>query len=248
MTARDKKSSRGASGARSRRAERHDENDQRILDAALALVGEGGFDGLSMSKLAGSVGFTPGALYRYIGSKDALLGRILESALSEARRFLDAATGALPQGSGPLATICALALGYRAFARERPHSFGLLAISMAEPRVLLREPAAASGVISAMVAALTPLSRALEQAVSKGLLREGSASDRAVCVFALLQGISQLHKQVRHAPDVLDLDRLTAAGVTGLLVGWGAPQAQAEQDYRAADTRSPRFPQHRGAQ
>ena len=86
-----------------------------------------------------------------------------------------------------LVFVSALALGYRAFARQKPHSFGLLAISMAEPRVLLREPGTATGVISAMVAALTPLSCALERAVSSGKLREGNAGDRSLCVFALLQ-------------------------------------------------------------
>lgn len=209
--------------------------DQRILQAALALVGEGGFDGLSMSKLAGSVGFTPGALYRYIGSKDALLARIFEAALAEVRGLLDAAVASLPASADPLAVVSALALGYRAFARHKPHSFGLLAISMAEPRVLLREPGTATGVISAMVAALTPLSCALERAVSSGKLREGNAGDRSLCVFALLQGISQLHKQVRHAADLLDLERLTRTGVTGLLTGWGAAPADVERAYRTAE-------------
>ena len=35
--------------------------------------------------------------------------------------------------------VFALALAYRAFAREEAHAFGLLAMSMAEPRILLRE-------------------------------------------------------------------------------------------------------------
>lgn len=217
---------------RTPRALRHEDNERRILDAAMDLVAAGGFDGLSMSRLAEAVGFTPGALYRYIGSKDALLARIIESALAEVRGFLDDATRRLPQGAGPLSVVLSLALAYRAFARERPHPFGLLAMSMAEPRVLLREPEAASVVVERMVAALTPLSQALEGASARGQLRPGDAVERTVCMFALLQGVSQLHKQVRHARDILDLDRLATSGVSSLLLGWGARQADIDAAVR----------------
>ncbi len=207
---------------------RHEDNERRILDAAVQLVADGGFDGLSMSRLAEAVGFTPGALYRYIGSKDALLAKILEAALADVRTSLDGAVSRLPEGASPLAVVLALALGYRTFARERPHQFGLLAMSMAEPRVLLREPEDAAGVIQRMVAALSPLSEALESAASAGRLGPGDVPERTICLFALLQGVLQLHKQARHARALLDLDRLTTSGVSTLLLGWGARRADIE--------------------
>ncbi len=200
----------------------------------MQLVVDAGFDGLSMSRLAEAVGYTPGALYRYIGSKDALLAKIIESALASVRAFLDRATGLLPDGAGPLARVFALALGYRAFARERPHPFGLLAMSMAEPRVLLREPQDAAGVIHQMVSALTPLSAALEGAAAAGQLRPGDAPERTICLFALLQGVLQLHKQARHAQGILDLDRLATSGVSALLLGWGASREDVDDGLRAA--------------
>ena len=51
----------------------------RILDAALDLVVEGGFDALSMNRLARETDFTPGALYRYFDSKQALLEQIVRT-------------------------------------------------------------------------------------------------------------------------------------------------------------------------
>jgi AcrR family transcriptional regulator len=42
----------------------------RIVDAALKIVGSDGFDALSMRTLADAVELTPGALYRYFGSKE----------------------------------------------------------------------------------------------------------------------------------------------------------------------------------
>jgi AcrR family transcriptional regulator len=216
------------------RALRHEDTERRVIEAAMQLVTEGGFDGLSMSRLAEATGFTPGALYRYIGSKEALLSTIIEGALLEVRATLDRAVARLPKGSGPLARVFALVQGYRAFARDEPHSFGLLAMSMAEPKILLREPESASAVIARMIAALTPLSEALGEAESQGLLPEGDVAERTICLFGLLQGVLQLHKQARHAESLLDLDRLSLNGTRALLLGFGAsPEAVGEALARA---------------
>ncbi len=223
--------SRATSDNRSR-AVRHEDNEKRILDAAMQLVVDGGFDGLSMSRLADAVGFTPGALYRYIGSKDALLAKIIESALASVHAYLDRAARLVPEGSSPLAMVFALALGYRAFARERPHPFGLLAMSMAEPRVLLSAPEDAGIVVQQMVSALTPLSAAIERATAVGQLQPGDVPERTICLFALLQGVLQLHKQARYARGILDLDRLATSGVSALLLGWGATRADVDEASR----------------
>lgn len=226
----------------SARAVRHDETEQRILDAALALVVEGGFDGLSMSRLAAAVGMTPGALYRYIDSKDALLTRIMEEALMEVRAYLERAEAALPDEATPLTRVFALAFAYRAFARERTHWFGLLAMSMAEPRVLLRRPMDTERIIADMVAVLSALSSALDAAADARHLRPGDPSERTINVFAQLQGIMQLHKQARHAEAILDLDRLAVSGVSTLLLGWGAPQGEVEVALKAAAQHAPASP------
>lgn len=199
----------------------------------MQLVVDGGFDGLSMSRLAEAVGFTPGALYRYIGSKDALLAKIIASALIDVRGYLDRAVGLLPEGASPLAVVVALALGYRAFARERPHPFGLLAMSMAEPRVLVSRPEDTAGVVQQMVGALTPLSMAFERAAAAGKLAPGDVTERTICLFALLQGVLQLHKQARRAEGILDIDRLATSGVSALLQGWGAAPGDVDEAWRA---------------
>ncbi len=207
---------------KSPRALRHEDTERRILDAAMALVSEGGFDGLSMSRLAEATGFTPSALYRYIGSKEALLSKIIEAALLGVRATLDRAVARLPEGAGPLSRVFTLSFAYRAFARDEAHAFGLLAMSMAEPRILLRDDASAAVVVAQMVAALSPLSLALGEAQGAGLLSEGDTAERTICLFALLQGVLQLHKQARHAAAVLDIDRLCESGVRTLLLGFGA--------------------------
>jgi AcrR family transcriptional regulator len=51
---------------------------ETIVDTAIALADETGLDGVSLRRVAGSLGVTPMALYRYVESKDDLLGAITE--------------------------------------------------------------------------------------------------------------------------------------------------------------------------
>jgi AcrR family transcriptional regulator len=204
------------------RARRHDANLLRILDCAMDLVAAEGLAALSMGRLAEAASYTPGALYRYFGSKDALLSKLVARILEDLAASLGRAEARLPSSASPLARVFLLVQGYRAFARQEPHRFGLLATTMADPRVLLDKPEDAAPVVSAMIAALQPLAEALGAAAEAGVLDAGDRFERTVCLFALLQGALQLHKQSRYAPGVLDVDRLTVRGARSLLLGWGA--------------------------
>ncbi|MBE7449836.1 MAG: TetR/AcrR family transcriptional regulator [Kofleriaceae bacterium] len=207
---------------RSPRARRHDANLGRILDAATQVVAEGGLEALSMSKLAAAVDYTPGALYRYVESKDALLARLVERILADVRADLVAAQAALSARTGALARVGALVRTYRDFARREPHRFGLLAVTMADPRVLLADPAHAGTAAAAVIAALEPLAAVLTAAAAAGQLAPGDAVERTLCLFTMLHGVLQLPKLARNAPQHLDIDRLALAGTRALLVGWGA--------------------------
>jgi AcrR family transcriptional regulator len=210
------------------RARRRDANLARILDAAMELVAQGGLEALSMGRLAEAVDYTAGALYRYFPSKDALLAHLVAQVLEEAQGFLARTEASLPTGSFPLTRVFALAQGYREFARERPHSFGLLAMTMADPRVLLPQYADAAPVTQQVIATLEPLAQALGDAEAAGQLEPGDVMERTLGLFAMLQGLLMLHKQARFAPSVLDLDRLIPQSVRTLLLGWGAKARAAE--------------------
>lgn len=222
------------------RARRHDANLQRILDAAMDMVAGDGLEGLSMTRLAAAVDYTPGALYRYFDSKDAILSKLVERILEEVRAGLDRSVARLPAKASPLAHVFALADGYRAFARAEPHRFGLLAMTMADPRVLLQQPKDAEPVARAILAAMQPLGVALGQAAEAGQLSAGDVAERTLCLFAMLQGVLLLQKQARRAPGVLDVDRLAIGGTRTLLVGWGAkPRAVDAAVARAIGSRRP---------
>jgi AcrR family transcriptional regulator len=194
----------------------------RILEAATEMVAAGGFEGLSMTKLAEAVDYTPGALYRYFASKDALLSKLVARILEDIGAMLDHAVALLPASASPLARLFAVVQAYAAFARLEPHRFGLLAMTMAEPRVLLREPGDAEPVVRVVLTALQRLADPLARAVELELVDDGDLSERTLCLFALLQGVLQLQKQTRYAPAVLDVERLAVRGTRSLLLGWGA--------------------------
>jgi len=188
----------------------------------MEMVADGGLEALSMTRLAEAVDYTPGALYRYFDSKDALLSKLVARILEEIRVVMDRAVSSLPDRASPFARVFALEHGYRAFARHQPHRFALLAMTMAAPRVLLPAPADAEPVARVMLAAMQPLVAALADAAAAELLVAGDVAERAICVFALLQGVLLLHKQARFAPEILDVDRLVTRGTRSLLLGWGA--------------------------
>ena len=61
------------------RAERRDQQTQRILDAAKACFVRSGFQGASMQQICAECGMSPGALYRYFPSKEAIVEAICEA-------------------------------------------------------------------------------------------------------------------------------------------------------------------------
>ena len=95
---------------------------QRILRAALRLIDRDGLDALSMRKLGATLGVEGMALYRHVGSKQALLEGVVEILLEELEL---PAAGADSWAEAWLA----LARSYRRLARMHPGAFRLLALS-----------------------------------------------------------------------------------------------------------------------
>ena len=61
------------------RAERRDQQTRRILDAATLCFRRFGFQGASMQQICAEAGMSPGALYRYFDSKEAIIEAIAEA-------------------------------------------------------------------------------------------------------------------------------------------------------------------------
>ncbi|MCC6621805.1 MAG: TetR/AcrR family transcriptional regulator [Deltaproteobacteria bacterium] len=223
------------------RERRHQKVHRRILEAATEVIVTSGFDALSMNKLAASLDYTPGALYRYVPSKDALIASLVAEVVSEVGARITAAASALP-ADAPLARVVACARAWRAFSEDDPHRFALVAMMLAAPRVVMQDEAHVTPAIAAMIEAVRPLARALSDAERAGLLgpapRLAAAEhDRALVLFAALQGVLLLRKQAQRAPALVDLDRLFALACKTLLAGWGASDAALDPLFPAEPTR-----------
>jgi AcrR family transcriptional regulator len=207
------------------RRRRHRANLDRIVEAATKVVFDEGVEALSVKRVADLADYTPGALYRYFPSKDALLTavvvRLVEGLATELRR----ADGA------PLERIVAITRAYHAFSHREPHSFALVASMLGDPRVLMGDEEDAAKVLDAVVRALAPLVLALDEAAKTGALSPGDATERALMLFASLQGALMLRKQERRAPGIVDTDRLFHATLRTLLIGLGAKAAAVDRAF-----------------
>lgn len=93
-----------------------------VLDAARAVFEEHGIEGASMREIAKRAGYTPGAIYSYFDSKEAIYGALLGESLDR----LNAAVGsAQSENASPAGLLKAKALGWFGFYAENPRELDL---------------------------------------------------------------------------------------------------------------------------
>jgi AcrR family transcriptional regulator len=74
------------------------ESRARIVDAALHLFAEHGYDGTSVRMIAERAGVSPGLLYHYFPAKEALLRALFEATMEDVRAsFAQAAAAPTPE-------------------------------------------------------------------------------------------------------------------------------------------------------
>lgn len=203
--------------------------ESRILDAALELVAESGLEALSIKGIAERADYSPAALYRYFGSKDELVAAL---ALRAVRALGEALEGCA--GDTPLSCATALVRRFLAFAHEDEARFGLIHVLLAEPRVLVDDPALVGEVLAAVMEVIAPLAAALDEAAAIGQLAAGDAQDRALLVATSLLGLLLLRKQAARFPRALGLDALARELVEALFIGFGADErALASMEWRS---------------
>ncbi len=86
----------------------------QVLDAARVCFARSGFRGASMQEICAEARMSPGALYRYFPSKEAIIEAIAEDERCDAAALVETMRGTAPLLDR--ATSCAL--GYFAFMRE----------------------------------------------------------------------------------------------------------------------------------
>jgi AcrR family transcriptional regulator len=204
-----------------------------ILHVALEIAHDEGRDGLTLKHVADRLGLTTAALYRYFSSKDALIAelqRAVISALAATTRDRAETADAFARKAGlsqperALLGVSVSAFAFEAFSRTAPMEFGILSMDLSAPEFTLPDREAAL-VFETAWSALSDLAERLRAAERVGALAPGDASERAVALWASLQGIVQTRKFARSGPDRIDPTRIARGLVPSLLVGWGADPA-----------------------
>jgi AcrR family transcriptional regulator len=91
----DVAASRRPTRARRTQAERTAESDQRMLRAALKLIGQRGYSGTSLAAIGAEAGYSRGLVNERFGSKDGLLWVLVKNMLRAYRRDVRASEASL---------------------------------------------------------------------------------------------------------------------------------------------------------
>ena len=203
------------------RVRRKQANLERILDAAMSLVIAEGFAALSIHRLAEILDYTPGALYRYFSSKDALISALAIMVIESFAEKVESEIDAAPKDA-PLKGIIAGLMTYADMGTKEPHQFGLLSMLMAQPRMLVADPKDAAPAVQAVRGAFIPLCQAFESAKLAEEINDGDSQERALIAFSMVHGVLQMRKQESRDPGFFQMDSLLTSSLKALFLGWGA--------------------------
>lgn len=218
---------------------------RRILRTTLEIVSRDGREALTLKRVAECEGLTTAALYRYFASKDALvaeLQRALISALADltrerveqAERF--AVAEGLEETDRSLLAVVVSGFVFEEFSRAAQVEFGILSSDLSSPEHSLSDQEAGR-VFDTAWEAFSDLAARLHLGEESGALRTGISSERAVALWAGLQGIVQTRKLSRGAPDRINLTRVAKELTSALLVGWGGDEAVVKRMVELTDER-----------
>ena len=206
---------------------------RHIVREALALAAAEGGDALTLQRLADRLDYTPGALYRYFPSKEALVAELQRVVLAwlavrteQCRAAADDAAPGLAAPDAALLGVIATARAFEQFSEDAPVEFGLLSMYLGDPEPRLPD-AEAGRVYESAERLLAALAEQLESAAHAGALAPGDADERALALWAGLQGAAGTRKLARSAPGRIDPKRVSRGLLAALLAGWGAPRTEA---------------------
>lgn len=209
---------------------------EAIEEAALDIIVSEGLSALTMARLGQELDLTPGALYRYFSSKEALIVALQARGLERIAALLDARfeAAAWPRDAQAraLAALLDSARFYRRLAIDEPRLFVLVSGPLGDPRTLVDE-ANARLVLGPMRSLFARLDAAFANAAEVRALEPGDAHTRAGVFWAAVHGVTIAAKLDRFGSDrFAPLERVDELALT-LLRGWGAPTAalDAAQDH-----------------
>jgi len=167
-------------------------HDQKalILDEARTLFLESGEKGLSMRKLAASIGVTPASIYWHFKNKEELLGEIFLEGVETFARYVNRAL----TGHDPLHRLRLCAESFLAFGLEQPSHYDVF--------FLVKKPQVSDAVLNQFTSlrqgAFQVLVDRVRECHSVGLLRQDINIERtAMLLLASSQGMMSMYRNSR---------------------------------------------------
>lgn len=203
------------------------ERKEFIVDTAMTLLAEGGLESVTVGRLAKELDYTPGALYRYFPSMEALLAQMQRRAIASLQERITEAIAPLLGPGHELARLRAVAGCYLESTSSKTASErSLISQMLASPKVLIGD-SIASETAPKLIALLMLVEQLISQAQDAGSLRPGPARERAVQLWAGLQGAVALGKLSRFEADLFSASHIGYGILENLLLAWGAgPSAE----------------------
>jgi len=207
----------------------------------MELIEQGGIAGLTLQRLAHSLGYVTTAVYRYFDSKDALIAVLQRKAIGDiqllfesilAKRMAALAHVASPTRS--LAAILVTAQMYLDLPRTAPRAWQLVATLLGDPHLYLsnEESRRAAPVLGDFLSGVEAL---FTTAVDSGALHRGAANIRTLDFWAALHGALCLGKLNRISADLPSANSIGLDAVRSILKGFGATTVRLSAAARALE-------------
>ncbi|MBI5932059.1 MAG: TetR/AcrR family transcriptional regulator [Chloroflexi bacterium] len=165
------------------RQKRHEKSQQSILDVAAKLIGEHGYENLSLREVARQADYSPAALYEYFKSKEDILFALSEQIGLQMLELMNEAPASLP----PYERITQLGQIYIRFAISHPEKFQLMN-SLSSRRRSLAEPISATSPYNLVLDAVKAAIKSSDIKLPRG----AHAEEITYSLWAIIHGISML--------------------------------------------------------
>jgi AcrR family transcriptional regulator len=157
-----------------------------LIEAALALVEEGGVETVSVREAARRAGVSPGAPFRHFPSRNALMTAVAEEAQRRFRAEIAAAVAEAPSGD-PLARFRSLGVAYLRWAMRNPAHFEIIS----SRRLFDHDKAAKVSRDNHELIDMTE--RMLAEAFARGQLRSPDLKQVQIAGRALVYGFARMN-------------------------------------------------------
>ncbi|MFQ3599300.1 MAG: TetR/AcrR family transcriptional regulator [Chloroherpetonaceae bacterium] len=170
-------------GSLERREREREETRQLILDAAMHLWIESGFEAVTIRNIADAIEYTPGAIYSYFKDKDEIFYALHFQSFE---RFFEMLRNAALFGS-PMERLKNIGEAYLKFAFENPQRYDLMFISRTSGKKIVESDGWHVG-----EKAFEVLHATVKLAMDEGYIPKGDSKAASMMFWAHVHGIASL--------------------------------------------------------